>query len=161
MARAYVGVGSNIEPEDNVRTALRLLERRVRVVGVSTFYRTEPIGRPHDPEFINGVVAIETSLGAPELKWGVLRSMERQLGRRRRPDAYAPRTIDLDLLCYDGELLDPGVEQRAFVALPLVELEPTLALRDGRRLSSIVEHLPRSGMVTLPELTARLKHRGE
>lgn len=160
MARAYVGVGSNIEPESNVRSALRLLDRHVRVVGVSTFYRTEPIGRPHDPEFVNGVVAVETTLGAQQLKASVLRELEHELGRRRGSDVNAPRTIDLDLLVYDGEPLDPDIEHRAFVAWPLVELDATLALPDGRRLSAIAEHLPRASMVALPELTAQLRHRG-
>jgi 2-amino-4-hydroxy-6-hydroxymethyldihydropteridine diphosphokinase len=158
--RAYVGVGSNIEPEHNIRAALRLLEQHVRVAGVSTFYRTEPLGRPSDPDFINGVVAIETGLGAHELRSTVLRRIERELGRQRVPDANAPRTIDLDLLVYDGEPLDPNVELRAFVAWPLVELDPALALPDGRRLATIAEHLPRTGMVVLHELTTDLKHRG-
>jgi 2-amino-4-hydroxy-6-hydroxymethyldihydropteridine diphosphokinase len=160
MARAFIGVGSNIEPRYNVRAALRLLEDRVRVVGVSTFYRTEPIGRPHDPAFVNGVVAIETPLVARELKSNVLRTIERELGRRRGSDVNAPRTIDLDLLLYDGAPLDPEIEERAFIAWPLVELDPALALPDGRQIRAIAEHLPRAGMVALPELTARLRHRG-
>jgi len=160
MPRAYIGVGSNIEPEHNVRAALRLLEHHVRVAGVSTFYRTEPIDRPNDPEFVNGTVAVETSLGARALKWSVLRRIERELGRRRGSDANAPRTIDLDLVVYDRELLDPDVVRRAFVAWPLVELDPTLALADGRRISTIAAPLPRAGMVALPELTAQLRHRG-
>lgn len=161
MARVYIGVGSNIEPECNVRSALRLLERHARVVGVSTFYRTEPIGRPHDPAFVNGVVAIETPLGARELKSTVLRGIEHELGRRRGSDVNAPRTIDLDLLVYDGEPLDRDIEQRAFIAWPLAELDPTLTLSDGRRVCVIAEHLPRAGMLALPELTSQLRHRGE
>jgi 2-amino-4-hydroxy-6-hydroxymethyldihydropteridine diphosphokinase len=157
MVHAYVSVGSNIEPERNVREAIRALACEARVVALSTFYRTEPLGHPHDPQFINGVVAIETRLSARELKWEVLRAIESELGRRRGPDPDAQRTIDLDVLLYDGEPHDPLIERRAFLAWPLVELEPTLVLPDGRALRAIAERLSRAGMQALPELTAELR----
>jgi 2-amino-4-hydroxy-6-hydroxymethyldihydropteridine diphosphokinase len=150
-------VGSNIEPERNVRAALRSLARCGRIVGVSTFYRTDPIGHPCDPQFVNGVVGIDTPLGAQELKESALRTVERELGRRRGPDANAPRTIDLDLLLYDRDLPDRHVEDRPFVALPLLELDPKLSLPGGRPLRELAERLPRDGMVALPELTAQLR----
>jgi 2-amino-4-hydroxy-6-hydroxymethyldihydropteridine diphosphokinase len=105
------------------------------------------------------VVRIETALAAHDRKWSVLREIERELGRRREPDANSPRTIDHDLLVYDGEPLDPNIERRAFVASPLVELAPALALPDGRRIAAIAEHLPRDGMVA-QELAAELKYGG-
>ncbi len=155
--RAYIGVGSNIDPERNVRVAVRSLARCGRIVGVSTFYHTDPVGHPSDPPFINGVVGVDTQLGARELKATMLRGIEHELGRRRGPDANAPRTIDLDLLLYGGVPLDPDVEDRAFVAWPLVELDPALSLPDGRPLRELAERLPCHGMVALPELTAQLR----
>lgn len=155
--RAYIGVGSNIDPERNVRAALRSLARCGRIAGVSTFYRTTPIGHPRDPQFINGVVGIDTPLGARELKESALRTLESELGRRRGPDANAPRTIDLDLLLYDRDRPDPDVEDRPFVAWPLLELDPELSLPDGRPLRELAERLPRDGMVAIPELTAQLR----
>lgn len=165
--RAYVGVGSSIDPERNTCAALRALDRehRVRIVAVSTFYRTAPIGHPHDPSFVNGVVAVETELPAMELKWRVLRRIEAELGRRRGADPDAPRTIDLDLLLYDGEtcrsarlvLPDPQIAARAFLAWPLVELDPALVLPGGPPVRALAEQLSRADLAALPELTARLR----
>jgi 2-amino-4-hydroxy-6-hydroxymethyldihydropteridine diphosphokinase len=156
-ARAYIGVGSNIDAEQNVRAAIRQLAHAASVVGVSTFYRTAPIGHPEDPWFINGVVAIETDSPPPTLKRDVLRHIEDELGRRRGPDPNMPRTIDLDLILYDGVAPDAQIRERAFLAWPLVELDPRLQMPDGRAIRSIAEGLSRDGMVALPELTAELR----
>jgi 2-amino-4-hydroxy-6-hydroxymethyldihydropteridine diphosphokinase len=165
MVRAFIGVGSNLDPGENTYAALRALARHAGVVGVSTFYRTAAIDRPHDPAFVNGVVAIETGLPPMELKWRVLRAIEAELGRQRGADAYAPRTLDLDLLLYGREVHrsprlsvpDPDLERRPFLAWPLVELAPALVLPDGRPLRNVAERLPRGTMRALPELTRRLR----
>lgn len=165
MARAYVGVGSNLSPEENVLAAMRALDRRVHVVATSTFYRTHPLGSPSAPHFVNGVVALETVLPPEALKWSVLRRIEAELGRRRSADRNAPRPIDLDLVFYDGvvshtpqlRLPDPELATRAFLAWPLLELEPTLTLPDGRRLKDVASQLPLTSLVALPELTAQLR----
>ncbi len=160
MPRAFIGVGSNIEPEVNIRAALGLLRERVRVTRVSTFYRTDPIARasqrsssaasqsssrPEQPSFRNGVFEVETSLSPADLKQ-VLHDIEAQLHRRRTSDKYAPRTIDLDLLLYDDLVLasdgltlpDPDIEERAFLAIPLCELAPDGVLPgSGRTLCEI------------------------
>lgn len=165
LARAYVGVGSNIDPERNVPAALRELARLVRVVGVSTFYRTAPIGHPADPWFVNGVVAIETAAPPLALKRDVLRPIERALGRRRGGDRDAPRPIDLDLLLYEDatcatdELTLPAPElaERAFIARALAELAPRLTLPNGRTVRSLADALAPTPMAALPELTAALR----
>ena len=140
MTQAFIGIGSNIAPEQNIREALARLSRFVRLTSISTFYREPAIDRPNDPPFYNGVVAIETDLPPAELKSGVLRPIEAAIGRRRSADKYDPRAIDLDLLLYDhlivstGELTlpDPDILSRAFVALPLYEIAPQLVLPDCR-----------------------------
>ena len=101
MARAFIGVGSNIDPKKNIRQALRQLAQAVRLTGISTFYREPAIERPTEPAFYNGVVAIETDLPPMRLKQDVLRRIEADLGRRRDSDKYASRTIDLYLLLFD------------------------------------------------------------
>jgi dihydroneopterin aldolase/2-amino-4-hydroxy-6-hydroxymethyldihydropteridine diphosphokinase len=166
MARAFISVGSNIDPAENVRRALRLLAGQVRIVGISTFYRTRPLGRPEQPDFYNGVVAVETQASAVELKHSVLRAVEQQLGRRRTEDKYAPRTIDLDVLLYD-ELVavaedltipDPDIPQRPFLAIPLYELAPDLVLPDsGRPIRDIAAVLAEHRMQPLPEYTQSLR----
>ena len=142
MTRAYIGIGSNISPEANIKAAIRLLACRVRLVGFSTFYRTPAEGRPEQPDYINGVVVIETDLSPEALKHEVLRPIEHRLGRRRSGDKFAPRPIDLDILVHgshqvqttDLRLPAEDIENRAFVAIPLSEVAPELTL-PGTRVS--------------------------
>ena len=132
---AYIGLGSNIEPEKNIPAALQLLGEEVTIKAVSSFYRTPAIDRPEDPDFYNGVAAIMTDRSARTLKFGILRAIESQLGRQRTQDTYAPRTIDLDLLLYDSLVCDdPGFRlpdgdiERPFVGLALLELDSELIM---------------------------------
>ena len=121
-------MGSNIEPEESISLALALLGERVRITGVSTFYRTRPEGRPDQPDFVNGVVEIETELSEVELR-EALHRIETALGRVRTEDKYASRTIDLDVLVREGSMdWDPQIAERGFVAIPLAELAPDLIL---------------------------------
>jgi 2-amino-4-hydroxy-6-hydroxymethyldihydropteridine diphosphokinase len=165
MARAFIGVGSNLAPEANIRAALRLLAAGARITRISTFYRTAPIGRPEQPCFYNGVVAIETGTPPAELK-RALRQIETRCRRRRTTDKYAPRTIDLDLLLYgdlvvaEGEvrLPDPEIETRAFLAVALLELAPDLRLPGtGRPIREIAEALDGRGLEPLVEYTGELR----
>lgn len=134
MTCAYIGVGANISPEANIEAALTLLAVAVRPIALSTFYRTQAEGRPEQPDYLNGVVAIETDLPPRVLKDRVLGDIELTLGRQRSEDKYAARRIDLDLLLYGSLLMDTpelrlpaaDIEQRAFVAVPLAEIAPDL-----------------------------------
>lgn len=144
---AFVSVGANIDPERNVVEALRLLGRRVRVTGVSTFYRTMAVGRPEQQDFLNGVWKVATDIAPRSLKFDVLRDIEQQLGRVRTTDKYAARTIDLDVILHghavidepDLHIPDPDIRTRAFVAVPLLELAPELRLPDtGEALATLV-----------------------
>lgn len=153
--RAFIGIGSNIKPEENIRSALQLLAREVRVVDVSTFYCTPAEGRPGQPDYVNGVVAIETDLPLEELKHGVLRAIEHRLGRRRTDDKFASRTIDLDLLLYGSRRMQTAgihlpaedIEKRSFVAVPLADVAPELILPGTRlRVRELAERFDRSQM---------------
>lgn len=135
--RCYIGVGSNIDPETHIPAALKGLHEAdaTRLTGISTFYRTAPVGAPGTPNFYNGVVAVETSLSALDLL-ALLARLEARCGRRPTVDRHAPRPIDLDLLLYGDEqargpdmvLPHPDIPLRSFVALPLMELAPRLVL---------------------------------
>jgi 2-amino-4-hydroxy-6-hydroxymethyldihydropteridine diphosphokinase len=104
MARAFIGIGSNIDPERNIARSLRLLRQKARVIGVSTVYLTGPEGgRREQPSYFNCVVAIETDLPPSELKQEVLSWIEQQLGRKRSGDRFSSRTCDLDLLLYGDD----------------------------------------------------------
>lgn len=165
MTRAFVGVGSNIDPAENVREALGLLAKEMRVVAVSTVYETEPEERPEQPLYYNCVVEVETEAPPLELKHS-LRVIEERLGRQRSADRYAARAIDLDLLIYDDLVMrtaeltlpDPDVARRPYLAAGLSELAPTLALPGtDLTMAALAEKLPRRGMRPLDEYTAALR----
>jgi 2-amino-4-hydroxy-6-hydroxymethyldihydropteridine diphosphokinase len=136
-ATAYIGLGSNIEPEANLRAAVTLLVASpdVRVTALSPVYRTPPWGPVPQAHFLNAAAALETAL-APEALLDALLGIETQRGRDRSPQAvrWGPRTLDLDLLLYGDVVLDtarlivphPRLAERAFALVPLCDLAPGL-----------------------------------
>jgi 2-amino-4-hydroxy-6-hydroxymethyldihydropteridine diphosphokinase len=131
---AYVGIGSNLgAPAGNVRRAIEALSELGRVTRRSSLYRTKPWGKPDQPDFVNAVVLLETSLGTHALLAG-LKALERRLGRRDG-ERWGPRAIDLDLLTYDDLVLahaglrvpHPHLFERAFVLVPLAEIDARYA----------------------------------
>ncbi len=166
MVRAFVAIGSNIEPEENVKKAIRLLTLKTQVIGISTVYLTEPEGRPEQPSFYNLVVKIETEISPEEFKFGVLRTIENDLGRIRTQDKYAPRTIDLDLILYDDLALqtedlilpDPEILRRPFLAFSLSELSPDLVLPGtDLTIKQVIGGLSQSRMKSMDDFTEILK----
>lgn len=165
MTRAFVAVGSNIEPERNVRRALSLLCREVTVVGISTVYLTEAIDRPDSPRYYNCVVEIEAGMGPSALKSEVLRRIEDSCGRKRSGDRYADRTMDLDLILYDDlavrtvdqVLPDPDIAVRPFLAFSLFELDPDLTVAGLGPVSRIKNRFAGVELWALPEYTERLR----
>ena len=140
MTIAYIGLGSNLsEPQSQVESALGELDTlpRTRLVARSSLYRTAPVGYAPQPDFVNAVAAVDTSLGARELLHE-LQALE-TAHQRRRSFPNAPRTLDLDLLLFgveriaDAELVvpHPRMHERAFVLAPLAEVAPD-ALIPGR-----------------------------
>jgi 2-amino-4-hydroxy-6-hydroxymethyldihydropteridine diphosphokinase len=165
MARVFIGVGSNVEPEVHVPGALARLQEAIGLVRVSTFYSTPALGRPSDPPFVNGVVEVRDRLPPAPLKQ-VLSRIEEAEGRRRGGDRFAPRPMDLDLLLHGDvvssapglRLPHPDVTHRRFVALPLLELAPDLVLPgSGVRLAAAVERLPIDPMEPIASLTRALQ----
>jgi 2-amino-4-hydroxy-6-hydroxymethyldihydropteridine diphosphokinase len=159
MSRAFIGIGSNIDAEENIRKAVHLLHTATRVVGVSTFYLTPPIGGKQ-AWFHNGVVEVETDMPQLELKRTVLLAIENQLGRQRTSDKNAPREIDLDIILFDdlAESEDSEILLRPFLAIPLCELHPDLVLpRSGRPIREIAGAMMYNEMKGLPEFTEQLR----
>lgn len=127
MNRAVIAIGSNIEPERHVQAALDRLAAGQKLLAKSRFRRTDPIDRPDQPQFLNGVALIETSLDRRGLKqW--LREVEADLGRVRSEDKFAPRTIDLDIVVFNEGIVDPLVYERGFLREAVAEVCPTLPL---------------------------------
>lgn len=121
--QAVIGLGSNISPAQNMRSALYLLSQSVEIEAVSSFWRTPAIGSS-GPEFLNAAALVSTDLPAGELKDQVLSPIENLLGRLRTRDPNSPRTIDLDILIYDSKSLDPDLWVYAHIFVPVGELLP-------------------------------------
>ena len=137
MSLAYVGIGSNLlDPAAQVKSALAELGRlpRTRILKSSSLYRTAPIGHADQPQFVNAVASLETSLQPAELL-AELQKIEKQHGRQRS-FKDAPRSLDLDLLLFDEiiqkraqlTLPHPRMHERAFVLKPLLEIAPGIAI---------------------------------
>ena len=137
MTRAYVGLGANLGPREV--TLLRAVDMLaaadgVEVVAVSQLRETDPVGVVDQPPFLNGAVAIDTTL-APRALLDVLLETERALGRVRA-ERWGPRTIDLDLLVYGDQIVDepglrvphPRLAERRFALEPLADLDPALEI---------------------------------
>ena len=131
---AFIGLGSNIDPEMNLIRALKALRQRTRVLATSSPWRSPAAGAA-GPDFLNVVIKIETELLLEELKTLVLRPIESHLGRTRTLDKNAPRTIDLDILIFDELEIDPDLWETAHIAVPLSEIFPVLVrAKDGLTL---------------------------
>ncbi len=136
MAEAFLGLGANLgDRPGQLRRGLKLLDEcGLRIRAVSSFRETDPVGGPAQPDYVNAAAWVESSQ-SPQALLEMLLQVEARLGRRRSI-ANAPRTLDLDLLCYGQARLDseglclphPRMLQRRFVLAPLAELVPRLRL---------------------------------
>lgn len=145
-----VSLGSNIDPARNLRRAVALIAAEMDLVGVSRAWESPPVGCSESPLFLNAAVEIACRIPPRELKFDLLRPMERRLGRSRGSDRNAPRTIDLDIALFGDrifvdrqaglEIPDPGILAHAHVALPLGEVAPGRRHpTDGRTLREIAD----------------------
>lgn len=151
MTRAYVGLGANLGPKEvTLLRAVDLLaaERGIEVLELSQLRETDPVGEIEQPQFLNGAVALETTLEARELLDALLR-IEQELGRVRDGERWGPRTIDLDLLLYGDAVVDepglrvphPHLHERRFALEPLAELEPELRIPGRGAVSELLARL--------------------
>jgi 2-amino-4-hydroxy-6-hydroxymethyldihydropteridine diphosphokinase len=150
MPRAYIGLGSNLgHSVDSLKRALELINSlgKTKVNKVSSLYVTEPVGYENQPWFYNCVAEIETELHPVELL-SQLQQIENLLGRVR-DIRWGPRTIDLDIILFNGfesnteELTvpHPRMEERAFVLVPLDEIASEYKLLDGRTVREVRNRL--------------------
>jgi 2-amino-4-hydroxy-6-hydroxymethyldihydropteridine diphosphokinase len=138
LTQVYIGLGSNLEDSvAHVRGGIEALGRieRTRREACSSLYRTAPVGRQDQPDFVNAVCRVRTGLPAGELLRRLL-EIERAHGRVRAGAPGGPRTLDLDLLLYGDSVIHgaelivphPRLHERAFVLYPLFELAPALVI---------------------------------
>jgi 2-amino-4-hydroxy-6-hydroxymethyldihydropteridine diphosphokinase len=156
---AYLILGSNIEPEFNLRAAVELLTTSGTIRRVSRVWQSPPADGSNQPDYLNAAVLLQTLLHPAELRRQVIAEIETRLGRRRNPaDPYAPRTIDIDIALFNHEVLDcdgrripdPDILTRPFVAVPLAELNADYVHpENGRTLAEI------AAAFDSPAITAR------
>lgn len=155
---AFIGIGSNLaDPHAQVLAAFDALADlpQTRLSARSPLYRSAPLGGPPQPDYINGVARLETTLDAQSLL-AALRAIEARQGRRRGA-ANAPRTLDLDLLLYDSAVLatpdlqipHPRMHERRFVLAPLHDIAPDAQV-PGR--GTVTELLARCGAQRLERM---------
>ncbi len=146
MNQAYLILGSNINPDENIPKALNYLRDSFILKQVSSTWRTRSIGI-EAPDFYNTAAEIETELDAYLLKEQCLCHIEEVMGRVRLPDKNAPRTIDIDIVIFNNKVLDTNIFTMEHLALPLADLLPLLPDQN-------------SG-ITLQEITRNLQVTGE
>ena len=158
MNTAYIALGANLgNPTAAVLAAFAALANlpESRVERCSSLYRTAPVGILSQPDFVNAVALLETTL-PPEALLDALLDIEARFGRVRR-ERNGPRTLDLDLLLYDNIELDlprltlphPRLHLRAFVLLPLAEIAPDLAIPRRGSLAAWLPAVANQGIVRL------------
>ncbi len=140
---AVIGLGSNVGNRRlYLKGAVAALGRLGRVVAVSSLYETAPVGGPAQGDYLNAVAVLATARSPREVLEGLL-DIERSAGRERR-ERWGPRTLDLDLLLYGrSQVAEPGLKvphpglgERRFVLVPLLEVRPDAALPGGEPLAA-------------------------
>ena len=158
MNIAYVALGANLgDPAATVLAAFAALANlpESRVSHGSSLYRTAPVGLTDQPEFVNAVAELETTL-APEALLNALFDIEERFGRVRA-EKNGPRTLDLDLLLYNDQFIDlprltlphPRLHLRAFVLQPLAEIAPQLAIPGRGTVAAWLPAVANQGIVRL------------
>lgn len=143
--RYWVGLGANLgDRRATIEAALAWLDRHGRVEAVSHPYETAPREVLDQPVFLNAAARVASPLSPPRFLRQV-KELEHELGRDPRGVRFGPRAIDCDLLLWEGgawrdddlEIPHPRLAQRRFALLPLLEIDPDLALPDGTALADL------------------------
>ncbi|MDP2114171.1 MAG: 2-amino-4-hydroxy-6-hydroxymethyldihydropteridine diphosphokinase [Bacteroidota bacterium] len=121
MNDCIIGIGSNIEAGYHIPEMLRFLAADVQIVQVSQMVQTKPIGITEQPDYTNGAVRIQTEMELEELS-SYLKQLEDLMGRDRTQKKFGPRNIDLDILIWNNEVVDPDYYTREFLRKSAAEL---------------------------------------
>lgn len=149
--RVYIAIGSNLaSPLEQVNAAVQAIGEipDSRIVAVSSFYRTPPLGPQDQPDYLNAAVALDTAL-APEELLNHTQRIELQQGRVRKAERWGPRTLDLDIMLFGDEVINTDrltvphydMKNRGFMLWPLFEIAPDLIFPDGISLHQHLTHL--------------------
>ena len=156
---AYIGLGSNLEkPKQQITQATQALAKiaNSKVVACSSLYVSKPMGPQDQSDYINAIIALETSLPALALL-DALQDIENLAGRVRKDNRWGARILDCDIILYGDETIDSerltvphyGMKLREFVLLPLAEIAPNLYLPDGSFVPTLASEINPNGIVKL------------
>ena len=151
MTLAYIAIGSNLaSPLEQVNAAVEALGEipQSRIVAVSSFYRTPPLGPQDQPDSLTAAGVLETELD-PEALLDNTQRIELQQGRVRKAERWGPRTLDLDIMLFGHEVINTerltvphyDMKNRGFMLWPLYEVAPSLTFPDGLSLKAVLNSL--------------------
>ena len=158
MSKIYIALGSNLEePSQQIYKAINLINSidELSVTHTSSLYKTKPIGKVDQPDFINAAIKLEGDI-SPENLHTALQDIETQAGRIRK-ELNEPRTLDLDILLIDDLIMKtkkltiphPRMHQRQFVIVPLFEINQKLNIPGIGPINKILKMLPDQGVVKI------------
>ncbi|MBR9805317.1 2-amino-4-hydroxy-6-hydroxymethyldihydropteridine diphosphokinase [bacterium] len=158
----YIGIGSNLEqPLQQVSRAVEAIAQldHTEVIAQSPWYRSKALGEMPQPDYINGVIAVNTTISPLELL-DQLQAIETRQGRQRWY-RWAPRTLDLDILLFGQQLIDserlniphPEMTKRNFVLYPLFDIAAELILPSGESLAELLHRVPPSDLEAIETST--------
>lgn len=160
MNLVYLGLGANLNaPKQQLDNAVNALKKLTdcQFVGASSYYASKPMGPQDQPDYINAVAAIKTSL-LPEQLLDATQQIELDHGRVRKAERWGPRSLDIDILLFADQCINTarlivphyGLTEREFVVYPLLEIAPKLNLPSGVALSTLAAQLPLNDLQKLP-----------
>ncbi len=160
MTISYIALGSNLgDPAEHIASAIQELDHtpECQLLAQSPWYRSTAIGPGQQPDYINAVAKLDTSLTPPHLL-RALQEIEKDHGRERM-ERWGARTLDLDILLYGDDIISdseltiphPRLGERSFALYPLFDLAPDLALPCGTTIASLLARCPRQGLQLFQE----------
>lgn len=121
MHLVILSVGSNIHPFSMVSEARNILAKEHRLIGYSHFIKTKPVGYQNQDDFLNGAYILETLLDYDAFN-NYLKSVEKRLGRVKGPIKSGPRTMDLDIIIWDGKIVHEDYPAKEYIRIPVDEV---------------------------------------
>ena len=163
MSQAVLALGANLgDPAAGLQTAVNALAGAGEVVAVSSVYQTAPVGGPPQPDYLNAVLLLDTTLPPQELL-AFAHAVESGAGRERR-ERWGPRTLDVDVIVYDDlvssdpslTLPHPRAHERGFVLVPWAEIAPEAALPGHGRIAKLLETVDTSDVRRIDDVALAL-----
>ena len=163
LEQVYIGMGANLnEPLAQLINALKALSQlpQTELKTFSSLYSSTPLGPQDQPDYVNAVAHLSTTL-LPEALLDALQKIEKEQGRQRKAERWGPRTLDLDILFFGQQVLDTErltvphyhFHEREFVIYPLLEISPEFVIPDGEPLSSLTSSVAKNGFMVIKPST--------